>query len=110
MSETFPKNFLWGAATASYQIEGGAYKDGKGKSIWDTFAHTEGKIKNLEDEIKKAFNQIPKLLSGEGLGEEIEKDYCKQLRKCPLVLYLVQLEHLQILALMLKDMLQKNLV
>ena len=30
----------------------------------------------LEDEIKKAFNQIPKLLSGEGLGEEIEKDYC----------------------------------
>ena len=49
MSETFPKNFLWGAATASYQIEGGAYKDGKGKSIWDTFAHTEGKIKNNEN-------------------------------------------------------------
>lgn len=40
----FPKNFMWGTASASYQIEGGAYEDGKGLSIWDTFSHTPGKI------------------------------------------------------------------
>ena len=49
MSNDFPKDFLWGSATASYQIEGAANKDGKGKSIWDTFTHTPGKIKNNEN-------------------------------------------------------------
>ena len=49
MSNDFPKEFLWGSATASYQIEGAANKDGKGKSIWDTFTHTPGKIKNNEN-------------------------------------------------------------
>jgi beta-glucosidase len=43
---TFPKEFLWGAATASYQIEGAWKKHGKGESTWDRFAHTPGKIRN----------------------------------------------------------------
>lgn len=42
---SFRKDFIWGAATASYQIEGAAFEDGKGKSVWDEFAHWEGKIK-----------------------------------------------------------------
>ncbi|NUR98523.1 MAG: family 1 glycosylhydrolase, partial [Kribbellaceae bacterium] len=38
--------FLWGVSTASYQIEGAVGEDGRGPSIWDTFAHTEGRIAN----------------------------------------------------------------
>ena len=39
----FPKDFLWGTATASYQVEGAVNEDGRGPSIWDTFSHTPGK-------------------------------------------------------------------
>ena len=42
----FPPDFLWGAATAAYQIEGAVREDGRGPSIWDTFSHTSGKTKN----------------------------------------------------------------
>ena len=45
-NNTFPKDFFWGTATSSYQIEGAPNKDGKGLSVWDTFSHKEGNIKN----------------------------------------------------------------
>jgi beta-glucosidase len=40
----FPTNFVWGVATAAYQIEGAVNEDGRGTSIWDTFSHTPGKV------------------------------------------------------------------
>lgn len=43
---SFPKDFVWGSATSSYQIEGGGLNDGRGASIWDTFSHTPGKVVN----------------------------------------------------------------
>ena len=39
----FPDGFVWGAATAAYQIEGAATQDGRGPSIWDTFSHAPGR-------------------------------------------------------------------
>jgi beta-glucosidase len=42
----FPKDFLWGTATASYQIEGAWNEDLKGESVWDMVSHTPGKIRN----------------------------------------------------------------
>jgi beta-glucosidase len=42
----FPQGFLWGSATASYQVEGAVNEDGRGPSIWDTFSHTPGKTNN----------------------------------------------------------------
>ncbi len=43
-----PAGFRFGASTASYQIEGAAQEDGRGVSIWDTFTHTPGRIRNGE--------------------------------------------------------------
>ena len=42
----FPADFVWGASTSSYQIEGAVDVDGRGQSIWDVFSHTPGKVKN----------------------------------------------------------------
>lgn len=43
---SFRKDFVWGAATASYQIEGAAFEDGKGLSVWDVLSHKKGFIKD----------------------------------------------------------------
>jgi beta-glucosidase len=46
LNRRFPPGFLWGTATASYQIEGAVKADGRGPSIWDTYSHTPGAVWN----------------------------------------------------------------
>ena len=45
MNHDFPSDFVWGAAASAYQIEGAAYEDGRGESIWDRFCATPGKVR-----------------------------------------------------------------
>lgn len=45
----FPKGFLWGTSTASYQIEGATNEDGRGETTWDRFSHTPGTIYQSQD-------------------------------------------------------------
>src|SRR6201995_2050478 len=44
-TSSVPADFVWGAATASYQIEGAAREDGRGESVWDRFSATPGKVR-----------------------------------------------------------------
>lgn len=46
MPHRFPESFVWGSATAAYQVEGASTEDGRGTSIWDTFSHTPGRTRN----------------------------------------------------------------
>lgn len=45
----FSENFLWGTATASYQIEGGAFEGGRGYTVWDDFCRTPGKVFSMHN-------------------------------------------------------------
>ena len=45
-ARSFPTGFLWGTATASYQVEGAVAEDGRKPSVWDTFAHQQGKVRD----------------------------------------------------------------
>ena len=47
--DALPPDFVWGAATASFQIEGATSEDGRGESVWDRFCATPGKVRNGDD-------------------------------------------------------------
>jgi beta-glucosidase len=69
----FPTEFVWGTATASYQIEGAVHEDGRGPSIWDTFSHTPGTVARGEtgDEACDHYHRWPEdldLAAGAGFG------------------------------------------
>ncbi|MFG6415863.1 GH1 family beta-glucosidase [Roseateles sp. DC23W] len=49
LAEAFPPDFLWGSATSAAQIEGAAFQDGKGASIWDAFCRQPGRIKDASN-------------------------------------------------------------
>jgi beta-glucosidase len=67
----FPDDFLWGCATSAYQTEGAAAEDGRGASIWDTFAHTPGKTHqgdtgDVADDSYHRYKEDVQLLKGLG--------------------------------------------
>ena len=61
----FPTDFVWGAATAAYQIEGAANEDGRSESIWDSFCATPGKVRNGD-------NGATRATSTTGIPDDIE--------------------------------------
>ncbi|HEY6225047.1 MAG TPA: family 1 glycosylhydrolase, partial [Gemmatimonadales bacterium] len=68
----FPAGFLWGTATASYQVEGAVAEDGRGPSVWDTFSHTPGKVANnatgdTADDHYHRFKEDVQLMKGLGV-------------------------------------------
>lgn len=68
----FPAGFLWGTATASYQVEGAVAEDGRGPSVWDTFSHTPGKVVNnatgdVADDHYHRYKEDVQLMKGLGV-------------------------------------------
>ncbi len=71
--QNFPDGFLWGAATAAYQVEGAVAEGGRGPSIWDTFSHTPGRTLNGDNgdvacQHYKFLEDDLDLMKGLGLG------------------------------------------
>ncbi len=71
-TRTFPAGFLWGSATASYQVEGAVHEGGRGPSIWDTFSHTAGKVHagdtgDISDDYYHRYKQDIALMKSLGL-------------------------------------------
>nr|AGU10033.1 Glycosyl hydrolase family 1 [uncultured organism] len=69
----FPKGFKWGCATASYQIEGAVDVDGRGKTNWDVFSHTPGRVANgdtgdMADDSYRRYAEDTRLLKDMGVG------------------------------------------
>ena len=69
----FPDGFVWGVGTSSYQIEGAVDADGRGRSIWDVFAHTPGKVNRGDtgDHACDSYNRLEddvRLVSELGVG------------------------------------------
>ena len=76
-SLSFPPGFVWGAATAAYQIEGAAHADGRGQSVWDTFSHTPGKVRRGDtgDIACDAYHRYPEdvaLMKSLGLNVDLD--------------------------------------
>jgi beta-glucosidase len=72
LSPAFPESFLWGSATASYQVEGSVHESGRGPSIWDTFSHTRGKVYggdtgDVSDDFFHRYREDIKLMKDIGL-------------------------------------------
>jgi len=73
VASAFPPDFVWGAATASYQVEGAVHADGRGTSIWDTFAATPGRVRHgdtgeVSVDHYRRYREDVGLMSGLGLG------------------------------------------
>jgi beta-glucosidase len=69
----FPPDFVWGCATSAYQIEGAVNEGGRGRSIWDVFSHTPGKIHNgdtgdVADDSYHLYKEDVRLLKNLGVG------------------------------------------
>jgi beta-glucosidase len=69
----FPPDFVWGAGTSAYQVEGGVHADGRGESIWDRFSHTPGKVEHDEtadvtSDHYHRWREDVDLMAGLGLG------------------------------------------
>jgi len=93
---SFPRDFIWGVAAASYQIEGATGEDGRGTSVWDMFCKQPGKVKGGESArayfqwlILDNFKWVEGLSKRFGLvyvdyvsGRRIQKDSATWYKKC----------------------------